>query len=213
MVVTNVAPLDKKRSRVWLDGEFAFVLYKGELRTFKIEEGRELAEKEFDEIMKVTLPKRAKLRAMNLLKSHTYSVKQLRDKLEAGEYPKQVIDAALEYVASYGYTDDLRLSEEYVRIHLADKSRQRITQDLYRKGVSTEVIAKAFDNCADYGFEQDETEMVKALLKKRKFNPNAEYSSHEEKIREYAKLYSYLARKGYSASVIRSAMGGFDEYE
>ena len=39
----NVVELDKKRSKVFLDGEFAFVLYKGELRDYKIKVGNELA--------------------------------------------------------------------------------------------------------------------------------------------------------------------------
>lgn len=210
MVVTGVQPLDNKRSRVWLDGEFAFVLYKGELRTFKVEEGKELKENEYNEIVKVILPKRAKLRAMNLLKSRTYSVKQLRDKLAAGEYPVSIIDEALEYVAGYGYTDDLRLSEEYVRIHITAKSRQRIIQDLMRKGIDRDTINKAFENCAEYGFEQNETAMAVSLLKKRRFDPNAEYDSAEERAKAYARQYAFLARKGYSSSVIRSAMGGYD---
>ena len=122
MQVTKLLPLDKKRSRVWLDEEFAFVLYKGELRRFNIREGGELNEKDYIEIVHTLLPKRAKLRAMNLLKSHTYSVKQLEDKLREGFYPEEIISEAIQYVSSYGYLDDLRLCEEYIRVHLAERA-------------------------------------------------------------------------------------------
>lgn len=210
MVVTGVQPLDKKRSRVWLDGEFAFVLYKGELRTFKIEEGKELSAENYNEIMEAVLPKRAKLRAMNLLKSRTYSVYQLKNKLADGEYPEEIIKEALDYVASYGYTDDSRMSEEYVRIHIKDKSRQRIVQDLMRKGISKEVINAAFDRCEEYGFEHNELEMAKKLLVKRGFNPDAEYENSEERVKIMAKNYAFLARKGFSSSIIRSAMNAHD---
>lgn len=213
MTITGIQPLDKKRSRIWLDGEFAFVLYRGELRTFKIEEGKELNTDFYNEIMNEILPRRAKLRAMNLLKSHTYSVNQLKNKLLEGEYPSNIVDIALEYVASYGYTDDSRLSEEYIRIHANDKSHQRIMQDLMRKGISKDVINEAFNSCEEYGFAQDEVAMAIALLKKRGYDPKAEYADAEERAKAYAKQYSFLARKGYSSSVIRSAMGGCDMYE
>lgn len=213
MLVTSIQPLDKKRSRVWLDGEFVFVLYRGELRTYKIEEGNELGANEYSEIMTTLLPKRAKLRAMNLLKSHTYSVKQLRDKLVAGEYPDDIVEQAIEYVGQYGYIDDLRLSEEYIRIHIDSKSRQRLMQDLARKGISKDVINEAFANCSDYGFEQDELAMATALLKKRGYDPNANYEDSETRAKAYAKQYSFLARKGFSSSVIRSAMGGIDMFD
>lgn len=213
MLITGVQPLDKKRSRIWLDGEFAFVLYKGELRTFKIEEGKELNKESYDEIMNVILPKRAKLRAMNLLKSHTYSVNQLRNKLIDGEYPETIINIALEYVAKYGYTDDGRLCEEYIRIHANDKSHQRIVQDLMRKGISKEVINAAFISCEDYGFAQNEVEMAKKLLEKRKYNPNQEYSSSEERAKEMAKHYAFLARKGFGSSVIKNAMNARDIFD
>lgn len=207
MQVTKILPLDKKRSRVWLDEEFAFVLYKGELRRFNIREGEELFEKDYTEIVNALLPKRAKLRAMNLLKSRTYSVKQLEDKLREGFYPEKIIAGAISYVSSYGYLDDKRLSEEYIRVHLSDKSRMRIKQDLQRKGISSETIREAFEACSDEGFIQDETEQIKNLLRKRKFDP---LTCNDRK--EFAKQFAYLASKGYSSETVRKALGDWDSF-
>ena len=67
MIVTGIEEMTKSRSRVSIDGEFAFVLYKGELRHFHLREGNELREEDYREITTELLPKRAKLRAMNLL--------------------------------------------------------------------------------------------------------------------------------------------------
>ena len=39
MTVTRVEPLTKTKFKVYLDGDFAFVLYKGELARFGIREG------------------------------------------------------------------------------------------------------------------------------------------------------------------------------
>jgi len=67
MLVTQVTELSKSRSKVYIDQEFAFVLYKGELRLYHIKEGQQLSEEDYRTIMQEVLPKRAKLRAMNLL--------------------------------------------------------------------------------------------------------------------------------------------------
>ena len=82
MRVTEIEELSKARSRVFIDNEFAFVLYKGELRSYHMVVGKEIDQKDYEDIVGKVLPKRAKLRAMNLLKNREYTVKQLHDKLK-----------------------------------------------------------------------------------------------------------------------------------
>ena len=77
MIVTGIEEMTKSRSKISIDGEFAFVLYKGELRHFHLLEGEEISEEDYEHIMKEILPKRAKLRAMNLLLKKDYTTSQL----------------------------------------------------------------------------------------------------------------------------------------
>ena len=44
MVVTEIAEATKAKYKIFIDNEFAFVLYKGELRTYKIRQGEEITE-------------------------------------------------------------------------------------------------------------------------------------------------------------------------
>ena len=76
MIVTQAVEAAKPRYRIYLDGQFAFVLYKGELRRFHIEEGQELPEESYQLIMTQILPERAKKRCMNLRQSRDYTLKQ-----------------------------------------------------------------------------------------------------------------------------------------
>ena len=117
MIVTALEELSASRSKVYIDGELAFVLYKGELRSYHLSVGEEIAQKDYNEIMEEVLPKRAKLRAMNLLTKREYTEKQLRDKLRAGFYPQRIIEEALAYVAGFHYTDDLRYACDYLTGH------------------------------------------------------------------------------------------------
>ena len=102
MTVTGIEEINHKKVRIFIDNEFAFVLYKGELRLYQIKEGKEIGNEEYLEITEKLLPRRAKLRSMNLLKARAYTEKQLHDKLLQGEYPVETIHEAIEYVKSYG---------------------------------------------------------------------------------------------------------------
>ena len=62
MTVTKIEELTKAKSKVELDGEFAFVLYKKELSRFGIREDEELPEETYQQIRKDVILKRAKLR-------------------------------------------------------------------------------------------------------------------------------------------------------
>ncbi len=69
MMVTKIEEINNKKVRVFIDNEFAFVLYKGELRLYKVKEGEEICDEAYSEIVEKVLPKRAKLRCMNIRKS------------------------------------------------------------------------------------------------------------------------------------------------
>ena len=200
MQVTKIEALDKTRSRVYLDGEFAFVLYKGELRQLQISENRELSRDIYELVMGEVLPKRARLRAMHLLQKKEYTVTQLREKLQQGLYPEQVVDAALDYVASFHYTDDLRYALQYITLHEEDRSRLRIDQDLMGKGISRDTLEVAWQTWEEQGGAQDEVQMMERLLDKRHFDP--ETADFAEKQKQAA----FLMRKGFSTENIRKVL-------
>ena len=84
MVITKTEAVNKSKYAVSIDGEFAFVLYKGELHKYGIAENREISRDIYEEIMGTVLPKRAKLRCMNLLKSREYTRQQMEALQRAG---------------------------------------------------------------------------------------------------------------------------------
>lgn len=203
MRVTQIEELTRSRYKVYIDGAFAFVLYKRELRLYHIEPDAEIAGEDFDAIMKEVLPKRARLRAMNLLQRRDYTTAQLRTKLEQGLYPETVIDGALEYVASYRYTDDLRYAVQYIVFHEESRSRRRIEQDLAGKGISRETIQKAWSEWEDQGGVQDEEAQIRKLLAKRKYDPDtADY-------KETQKQAVFLMGKGFSSDKIHQVLREF----
>lgn len=199
MIVTQITELSKSRSKIYIDQEFAFVLYKGELRLYHVAEGKELSENVYEEIMHTILPKRAKLRAMNLLQKRSYTEKQLADKLKEGWYPQSIIEEAVDYVKSFHYVDDLQYAQDYINCYEGRKSLKKMEQELKQKGIGKEVLVEAFRNWEDNGGEQDEISMIQTLLEKKNYRDDCD-------MKEKHRIYAYLLRKGFSSEQVQSAM-------
>lgn len=199
MTVTDIIELTKSKKRVYIDNEFAFVLYKGELHKYGISLGEEILEVDYQEIMENVLPKRAKLRAMNLLQSKDYTESQLRTKLLLGEYPADIIEEAISYVKSYHYIDDVRYATDYLNLHEKDTSLRKMKDSLRQKGIRKEDIEKAIFMWEDQGGESDECSMIQKFLEKKGYSEDWEY-------KDKCRIYNALLRKGFSTDSIQKML-------
>lgn len=207
-IVTKIEELDKKRSKIYINQEFAFVLYKGEIRQYKIKIENEIDNHTYNVIRDEILPKRAKKRCLNLLQKRPYTECKLREKLVEGYYTQDIIEEAIHYVKSFHYIDDYEYACQYIFYHKESETRKKIEEKLMIKGISKEILNQAFDDSYDDAEEQQEIELqqAKKLLEKKKYNP--ETMDWKEK----KKIYAYLARKGITSSIIRKVMS-LREYE
>lgn len=202
MIVTEIKAITKTRFRVYLDGEFAFVLYKGELFRYHLEKDAELSEEDYQEIRQKIVLKRAKLRAMHLLTDMDRTEYQLRDKLLMGGYPEDITDQAVEYVKSFGYINDREYARRFVENKKHIKSRKELYALLSGKGLESGLIEDVLEECCSGG---DAREAIYALLRRRKFDP--ESATEKEK----QKAGAFLARKGFHYEDIRRAVQLYDE--
>ncbi|MGN0376778.1 MAG: regulatory protein RecX [Suilimivivens sp.] len=200
MTVTGITEISKSRIRITIDDEFAFVLYKGELRLYHLEEGKEISEESYCEIVENVLPKRARLRAMNLLKTRAYTRKQLEDKLRDGGYPEKISEDAIHYVTSFGYLDDRKYAMEYIEYNRESKSRTKIFHSLMQKGISKEIVEEAWREIAGEESENLEQQQIQSWMKKKNFNPS------EATYAEKQKFSAFLYRKGFQIDAIRCAL-------
>ncbi len=174
-----------------------FPVYEKEAAAFHLEEGTEISDDEWDRLCAEVLEKRIKSRALYLLEQMDRTEAQLRRKLAEGHYPDFLIDAAVDYVKSYHYIDDLRYASAYIRSHQEQKSRMELKNALITRGVPMDLIDQAFEET----YEDREEEVIGRLLKKRQYDPD----KTDEK--EKQKIYQYLLRKGFSPSRVRRCMG------
>ena len=188
MLVTRIESVTKTKFKVYVDEQFAFVLYKGELSRYRIEEGVELSHDLLEEIKTKVVLKRAKLRAMHLLNAMERTEEQLRLKLKQGLYTEDIIDEALRYVKSFGYVEDQGYAERYIRNRQNAKSKRELYAALCQKGVSREDIQNAMETCYE---EADELDAIRRIVEKKRFS--VEDSTDVEKKR----IFDYLLRKGF----------------
>lgn len=196
MEITKIQALTKQKYRIFLDGESAFTVYKGELSRYHLEEGAVLPPEVYEELVNKVLKKRATLRAMHILERTDKTEAQLRKKLEESEYPKEAVESAIAYVTSYGYLDDRRYAEHYIEWKKQGKGKARLKMELVQKGISREIIEEVLES-TDFG---ETREMIRQIiLKKRKTNiPMNE--------KEKQRLYGFLMRKGFPSSDILAVM-------
>ena len=202
MIVTKTGACTKTKYKVYLDGAFAFVLYKGEMARFGIAEGEDIPEETVEKIRTEVILKRAKLRAMHLLEDMDRTESELREKLRQGRYPEEAVEGAVAYVKSFGYLDDARYAENFVRSRKAVKSRREIRMLLSRKGIEDKWIEKAFEICYE---NEDEQEAVLRILRKKKVDPGTADDAQMQKI------YGFLARKGFRFDTVRQVIQNYNE--
>ena len=210
MLIKSIDPVSKDRSRVTLEDGRSFVLYKGELRILKLKEDTDLNNDVYKNIMETVLPKRAKLRALNLLKARPYTEYGLRKKLSEGGYPESVSDIALAYVKSYGYINDRQYALDYIREQSKRRSKKELYLKLSQKGIGKETLDGVFAEV--YGSYKDardtssfdESEVILKTLKKKGFTGNESYEERQ-------KILSYFYRRGFEMDLVYKAMDSVKE--
>lgn len=198
-----VKKLEPKGSRmhVYLDNNVDFLLYKGEMKKFNIQDGTCIDEKQYQSIMEI-LYKRARERALYILDDAYKTKKQIIDKLKSGFYPTLIIDKVIEYLSEYDLINDNKYAAMYIDYKSDSKSKRQIIQDLHSKGVSKDIIDRAFENV---DFSDDNS--LRKIIEKR-FN---RYNLKEKK--DLEKFYRYLVGKGYSFGDIKKVLSDFsDDY-
>lgn len=195
MEIVAIVPLDKRRSKILTDEDVTFVLYRGELRKFELEEGSKLSSSDYDRILKEVLFKRAKERCLYLLKARDRTEQEIRRKLKEGFYPQEAIDYAVEFLKKYRFVDDENYGRNYIRVYGSRKSRKQLEFELREKGLDREEARRLLE-------EQpvDEREQILRYLRKKGYEKGV--TPPEER----ARIAAALARKGFSFDEIYGAM-------
>jgi len=194
MIIDKIIPYGKTRRKLIMDDGFILVLYNSEVLRLGVKDGDELSKDNYDNKIIPTLKTRARERLVHILESSDKPEIELRRKLAESFYPQEAIDFAIEYCKSKHFIDDRRFAENYIRYRSSGKSKRILMQELVAKGIDKDIVSEILEDT-----DIDESEQIAAELKKRHYSEDM-----EEK--EKQRIYSALARKGYSWEQIRSSV-------
>ena len=197
MRITKIEPVTKTKYRIYIDEQFAFVLYKGELSRFRLKEESEVTEETIHTIKNDILVKRAKLRAMHLLNAMARTEAQLKQKLLQGGYPEDVVDVAIAYVKSFGYINDEAYVSNFIETRYNKKSKREIKALLSQKGIDAELAERMLESSYE---EHSDRDAIQEIVQKKRWNvEEMDYKTKQ-------KAYAYLMRKGFRYEDVRSVL-------
>lgn len=200
VLITRIEPVRGKAKKSWVrfDGAEDICLYNKEIRHRALEEGLEISDTDYRQLLDEILIPRARKRALYLLEKQDRTSAKLREKLVLGGYPPSVAEDAVAYAASCHYIDDERYARNYVYFHKGSKSRRRMVTDLQQRGIDRGLI----DRVLEEDYDTDERVLMRSLIEKRRYNPdNADQ-------KERSKMYRFLVSRGFDSSAVSEALRG-----
>lgn len=201
MTVKTITAIGRSKIKIEPEEGPSFVLSRKDAFLLGIQEGA-LLDADICEQISQILRRECLRKCGMLLQTREYSENALREKLEHAFFPQEIAEGVLSELRKAGYLNEDRMAEDYIRIHLKDRSRKRIENDLMNKGLSEHTIRLAFGRAeeeADLG-ELEKAQILKILEKKR-FDPAL--AGWEETM----KIKAFLYRKGYSQEAVRDVLG------
>jgi regulatory protein len=202
MVITRLEDVGQSKIKVYIDYQYAFLLYQKDIEKLELAEGIEISRVYFETILEDTILRRAKQKAIAILKFMDRTELELRTKLIDAGYPEAVVEQTINYVSEYGFLNDERFVSAYVRAKMHTKSKRVIKTELQQKGIPKDIIEQIFSEEYEEDGGNEDAELIairKSIAKKTK---KPETLTYEEKQRLMASLY----RKGFQISKIKQLL-------
>ena len=164
-----------------------------------LEEGQPIDVEEYDNWLMVRQYRHALDKAVAFLASRARSRKEIEDKLLHCVYRPCTVEMVLYKLESNDLLDDADFAQQWVEARSARKmGRNRIAQELRRKGVSAEEAEAALESIED----EDQLAGAVALVEKamNRVKPG------EDPRKTAQRITAMLARRGYGWDVAREAI-------
>lgn len=211
MIITDIEEIkigrnkNKTAYRIYIDNDYAFLLYGQDIRAYQLKTNEEITSITFDKIIEETVFRRAKQKALAILKYMDRTQKELYIKLKEAYYTDEIIIRTIGYLKDYKYLDDERYASYYIRSRKNTKSKFALKTKLIQKGINKEVLEEIIAieyNVSDQEMDPEIIAITKAINKKYK---DISSLSYEEKQKLIASLY----RRGFNLDKINKHIGDY----
>ena len=141
----------------------------------------------------------ARKKALQLLEYKDRTVKGLSDRLRQAGFSDEAVRDAVCYMASFGYLNDERYAENYIRFHHAGSSRKKLTAQLSRLGVDIHTVAQAWETVMLDESHDERAQLRHLMEKKYGSKPTSDPVELRRRI-------GYFARRGFEYEDIMAVL-------
>lgn len=198
MKITKIEKQKKavNRYNVFIDGEFAFGLYKDTITDFGLRVNDELNEKQFSEIRDSDEFNFGKKTAYDYLSYKARSKKDVYNKLKEKKISEKSIKKIIDYLEDLKYIDDKSYAKIYLETGLSGKpaGKKLLLLKLLKKGIDKELAEEVLNENLN---DEAETENAKKLL--LKYIPKIK---QKDKYEIKKKCFTYLMSRGFDYETI-----------
>ncbi len=167
-----------------------------------IKDGTDITDDEWNNLVERIYYRKAFNKCADFLSRRDHSVKELKEKL-LRTADEASVDKVIARFTELGYLDDEKFAKNYAEHLFKNKnySVNHVKQELYKKGISRDIVAEIMDDT-----EIDAVENIVTIINKRYYNKlNAENGKE--------KVIAALMRKGFAYSDIKSAFNRIENEE
>ena len=176
---------NKDRVNVHLDGSFFCGLTAETVVKHGLKIGSEISEQELEDVQFESDKQMAFNKVLNLISKSQKTKKQINDYLKNKSYGQRTMDYVVLKLEEYNYINDAVYVKNYVNFNINSKGARRLKQELLLKGVNAKIIDEELSKI------DSQAEAIEHLANK--------YMKNKEKDQKnYAKLYAYLTRRGFT---------------
>lgn len=181
---------DSRRVNVYLDGKFAFGLYRDTAAWLEV--GQVLTDDKIKKLLDEDQKADVYTKALEFISYKPRTVHETRQKLLEAGIEETMINETLSKLQESGLLNDERYAQEWVeeRQQFKPRSRRALIYELHKKGIPDHLIQSAVEAVDDF---QSAYETAEKRLYRYEGLTKIEFRS---------KLGNYLAGKGYSYDVI-----------
>lgn len=182
------------RINVHLDGEYAFSLARIVAAWLRV--GQELEEEKIKQLQTEDARERAIQQALLFLSYRSRSESEIRQNLRKHEIPEDIIEQTLQRLRQDGLANDDQFAQAWVenRSTFRPRSRRMLAMELRQKGLADEAVSSALEDVDDEALAYEAAQ--KRILRLK----DMEWVDFRKKLSEF------LARRGFSYSVITSVV-------
>ena len=202
MKITNIQPQknDSDRFSLYIDGEFALGIDVDILLKYRLAQGDELSELDFNAIKAEDVYSKAKDAAIKYISKGMKSRFELVRSLITKGYEKDMAENIADYLKEFSYIDDVEYSKQFIadKLNINNFGKKRIVAELISKGISKNDIKLAFELYDDH-YEYSESKACEEAIKSKIKTMNSNWHSD---IKQRQRLLNYMLRRGFSYELI-----------